>query len=337
MRITWRRIALFPTSLLAMVLIASPAPEVQAQSKLLLVDLHSMQQMTLSDNPGEYRRPTFSPDERTVAFQRGDSTGYFIEIVSTADGTGRRYSLAHTPLDFEMRWSPDGRWLAYRADPQGLHSSRLQLLDPESGVERTLIETLVEQFVWRSDGQALRYVRHGAKHTVHEVLLSGVTIDLRALEDDIPSINGIQFGNYSTVLVGNSGEGVFAIPLPAGAPRMLSGNPRRTRVSGFADGRVVVPLRDPQNEVELVHSDGSVRAVPLPFEWAMYYVAEAPGGVLTISGKSANGGAGVFAVQPNGGVHLLAAVPPGSTVQWFDISMTGRFLAIASAEDSAAR
>ena len=62
------------------------------------------------------RRPTWSPDGRTIAFIRDSGNGGNV-YARTADGTGTDRLLAKLdrPVQ-EVEWSPDGRWLLLRTD-----------------------------------------------------------------------------------------------------------------------------------------------------------------------------------------------------------------------------
>jgi serine/threonine protein kinase len=72
---------------------------------------------------GYYYEVVLSPDDRLAVVL--DQT-LELNIVDLATGTRKPFSLTRTPLDSEVIWSPDGRWLAYSDDlPSkgwGIHS-----------------------------------------------------------------------------------------------------------------------------------------------------------------------------------------------------------------------
>lgn len=90
---------------------------------------------------GQVRRPVWSPDGSTIAFESTRSSAGLdpnvptrIDLVS-ADGTGRRTAYAGSAV--RPAWSPSGRYLAFET-LRGPYTSGARLLDTRTGRVRTL-------------------------------------------------------------------------------------------------------------------------------------------------------------------------------------------------------
>src|SRR5262249_57305658 len=87
---------------------------------------------------------------------------------------------ANTAYDGAPRFSPDGRWIAYRSQKRPgfeADSFRLMLYDRTTGESRTLTEDFdswVEEFQWDRDSRSLVFVSHvAATSAIFRVSLSG--------------------------------------------------------------------------------------------------------------------------------------------------------------------
>lgn len=74
----------------------------------------------LTNGPGSDASPVWSPDGRTIAFERASAGDCFHRpceiIVMDADGGNQRY-LTRDPLnDQSPAWSPDGKHIAFEKD-----------------------------------------------------------------------------------------------------------------------------------------------------------------------------------------------------------------------------
>src|SRR5262249_61143516 len=75
---------------------------------------------------------------------------------------------ANTAYDGAPRFSPDGRWIAYRSQKRPgfeADSFRLMLYDRTTGESRSLTEDFdnwVEEFQWDRDSRSLVFVSHAA-------------------------------------------------------------------------------------------------------------------------------------------------------------------------------
>ena len=129
----------------------------------------------------------FSPDGQELAYTtppmptRIDawSTNYDIWVVNLT--TGAKRALTDNPAaDGFPRYSPDGRYLAYRAQTRaGFEADRwqLMLLDRQSGIRRSLtasFDSSVDELVWAADSQSLVFVAQDhATENIYQVGLSG--------------------------------------------------------------------------------------------------------------------------------------------------------------------
>jgi dipeptidyl aminopeptidase/acylaminoacyl peptidase len=127
----------------------------------------------------------FSPDSRELAFARNTdkmeaiSTNGDIFVVSISDGQTRR--ITDNPAnDLSPQYSPDGRYIAYRAQSKpGFESDRwrLMLYDRKTGQTRPITEWLdswVEEFAFSPDGGKIYLVAPDrGRQPIYEVATSG--------------------------------------------------------------------------------------------------------------------------------------------------------------------
>ncbi|HMG32586.1 MAG TPA: S9 family peptidase [Blastocatellia bacterium] len=128
----------------------------------------------------------FSPDSKELAFARNTdkfearSTNSDIFVVPVTGGDSRRITSENPAGDLSPQYSPDGRYLAYRAQAQpGFESDRwrLVLYDRHTGQIRSLTEQFdssVEGFEFSPDSQTIFFtaVERG-RQPVFEIPLSG--------------------------------------------------------------------------------------------------------------------------------------------------------------------
>ncbi len=126
----------------------------------------------------------FSPDGSELCFARKDgrdeaiSTNSDLWIVPVRGGEPRRLT-TNPAADNSPLYSPDGRYIAYRAQERpGFESDRwrLMLYDRQTGRTRSLTEALdhwVEEFVWAPDSQRLYFtVAEGGAFPIYTVALA---------------------------------------------------------------------------------------------------------------------------------------------------------------------
>jgi len=97
-----------------------------------------------------------------------------------AKGKARDLTAANKAYDGTPKFSPDGKWIAYRAQKRpGFESDRfaLMLLERATGKIRSLTEDfdgMVESFTWAPDSRSLYFTSHvGARGTIFRVGLEG--------------------------------------------------------------------------------------------------------------------------------------------------------------------
>jgi dipeptidyl aminopeptidase/acylaminoacyl peptidase len=109
----------------------------------------------------------FSPDGKEVAFVRNTekveaiSTNNDIFIVPAAGGDAKRITTANTGSDTTPRYSPDGRWIAYRSQARNGYEAdrvRLMLYDRSAGTSKELsvgFDRSVGELVWTPDSKGI--------------------------------------------------------------------------------------------------------------------------------------------------------------------------------------
>ncbi|MDQ3012425.1 MAG: S9 family peptidase, partial [Acidobacteriota bacterium] len=127
--------------------------------------------------PGDYDVPPFSlgdptafdfsPDGKEIVFARNTdkveatSTNNDLFTVSVTGGEAKRITGNNPGSDTTPRYSPDGRWIAYRSQARGGYESdrfRLMLYDRQSGASKEIstgFDRWVNELVWSPDSQTL--------------------------------------------------------------------------------------------------------------------------------------------------------------------------------------
>jgi dipeptidyl aminopeptidase/acylaminoacyl peptidase len=127
-------------------------------SRILLTDRDGSWPRPISAGPGHDFGADPSPDGTRVAWIHAPPDDLERADLMLVDlETGRIDRLSGTPGCGlrQVRWSPDGRLLAYSGERTGFHE--VWLIDPESGQERQLSRfgADVESFAWSPDGSRL--------------------------------------------------------------------------------------------------------------------------------------------------------------------------------------
>jgi dipeptidyl aminopeptidase/acylaminoacyl peptidase len=114
--------------------------------------------------PGDF---AFSPDGRELCYASNHdadparSTNSDLWTVLLAGGEARNLTAANHAFDGTPRYSPDGRWIAYRTQSQPRYESdriRLALYDRATGAVRPLADAFdywVDDFQWTSDSKRI--------------------------------------------------------------------------------------------------------------------------------------------------------------------------------------
>jgi dipeptidyl aminopeptidase/acylaminoacyl peptidase len=146
--------------------------------------------------PGDYDAPpfslggppdyAFSPDSKELAFARNTdkveaiSTNGDIFIVGVTGGEARRITGDNPAADLSPLYSPDGRYIAYRAQSKpGFESDRWRLMlhDRKSGQAHSITESLdssVESYTFSGDGQKVFFTAlERGRQAVYSMAVSG--------------------------------------------------------------------------------------------------------------------------------------------------------------------
>src|SRR5918911_4920062 len=137
-------------------------------------------------DPTDY---AFSPDSKELAFARNTdkveaiSTNGDIFVVPVTGGEARRITGDNPANDLSPRYSPDGRYIAYRAQAKpGFEADRwrLMLYDRKTGQSHSLTEPLdasVESFAFApTGGRVLAVVAERARQPIYEISLEGAPL-----------------------------------------------------------------------------------------------------------------------------------------------------------------
>lgn len=149
--------------------------------------------------PGDFDAPpfslggmtdyAFSPDSKELAFARNTdkveaiSTNGDIFVVPVAGGEARRITGDNPANDLSPRYSPDGRYIAYRAQARpGFEADRwrLMLFDRKTGQSHSLTEQIdanVESFAFAPGSERLlAVVAERARQPIYEIPLDGAPL-----------------------------------------------------------------------------------------------------------------------------------------------------------------
>ncbi len=176
-----------------------------------------------------------SPDGQQACFSRKDakdeawSTNGDVFVVPTAGGPPKRVSDA-AGYDGSCRYSPDGRFLAWRSQHRAGYESdrwRLEVLDRETGARRTLTEALdrqVESFAFSPDSAVVYFVAEDAGRSqvysvpaaggsIRPVIAGGSLSDLSVLPDGKSLVGSEAALTYPSEIVrfGADGKGLSRV------------------------------------------------------------------------------------------------------------------------------
>ena len=190
-----------------------------------------IQRVSLPDGRIETLTPTdsspihgvmLSADGRQMAFIGGAASLVQVKVANI-DGSRLRAVGARGDIS-SLRWSPSAQQIAYSMDGP---TAGIRLVDLTSGVDRTLIAlngnaTVHGELAWRSDGRAVRYIRHPRgeffpEREVREVALNGID----RLIAPISASQGDPYFINDTLLLVKQGTGIEAINLRTGSVRSV--------------------------------------------------------------------------------------------------------------------
>ena len=128
---------------------------------LYIYDFAAGQETRLTEAAAGDVTPIFSPDGRSIVFQRGGRELRVVDVDTKRDRLLARGKLGRVPFtaDGSVAWSPDGRWIAY-IDQAGKNFSNVYLV-PSAGGESRQVTFLANVFggtiSWATDGTYLIY------------------------------------------------------------------------------------------------------------------------------------------------------------------------------------
>ena len=196
--------------------------------------------------------PAWSPDGRRLAVLSGNLSHYDITVVNADGSSPRRYPVPmhldgwlegpRERLVWELPWSPDGRFLAFRANrartgrkSDGAQTTSANSHSSTSTRDRraclTTSSSQIGRFVWRSDGNAIRVIKRTfvaigspSRLSIVEIPLNGPERLLRDISAEFPKVNDVVFTSDREAVVRVATEQSperFLVPLDGGAARRL--------------------------------------------------------------------------------------------------------------------
>jgi dipeptidyl aminopeptidase/acylaminoacyl peptidase len=128
-----------------------------ADARMLLLDAHAGQIVReVSDRPGEFRVPSWSPNDDLIAYvettEENQNTLVLFDV-----STGEKGRIATTSGSIATVWSADGRFLAFgcTSRPGSSVFSLVKIVDLESGRITPLLDRPIASFFWFPQGDAL--------------------------------------------------------------------------------------------------------------------------------------------------------------------------------------
>lgn len=172
----------------------------------------------------------------------GFSASFRTEHIFTAnaDGTGETQLTRYSSFHAKPRWSPDGRWIAFRSDyRRPLNRFRLWIVSSDGGTPRHVSDTEVGSiFAWSGDGEKLLFETGAGtnRSSIMEIpAQGGEPKEILALQGDIDGLSlspdgrslyytfRIQPAQYETSeeYLKESTSGIGVVPVRGGEPRIL--------------------------------------------------------------------------------------------------------------------
>ena len=239
--------------------------EYVAETQLVWFDRKGQQLGSLGGSNG-YRKPSLSPDEKTVAVERPDpqTEGTDIWLLDTTRGVGSRLTVDPAP-DWSPVWSPDGSRVVYTSPRDSFPPNLYQQDSRGAGAGEFLLRgnRVVHPRDWSSDGRFLAYDALDPK-TQWDILIlpmepattgtNRTTVPF--LQTDFNEYNG-QFSADGRLMAYMSDEtGTFEVYV---APFPAAGNWWRKRISNNGGGHP--RWRRDGKELFYIAPDGTLMAV----------------------------------------------------------------------------
>ncbi len=154
----------------------------------------AMEVVPLTSDPGDEATPSLSPDGTQVVYVADAIGSSNSDLYVLAIDTGARISLTNNGGRLELpRWSPDGKWIAFRRRDGGLF-----LVSPLGGQERGILEWVqFSDYCWMPDGRRILYAGGpGGARTLQ-------TVDIQSGETqrvgELPHFSYSRFGSALAV------------------------------------------------------------------------------------------------------------------------------------------
>ena len=178
---------------------------------LYLYDFASGQETRLTQAPAGDVTPIFSPDGRSVVFERGGAELRVVDVDTKRDRLVTRADLDRVPFtsDGAVAWSPDGRWLAF-IDRAVKGFSNVYVI-PSTGGDRHQVTFLGNVFggtiAWSPDGT---YLIYDSGQRTEERQLARIDLTLKT-----PQFREDQFRDLFRVETRNPAQPAPPVPAPS--------------------------------------------------------------------------------------------------------------------------
>jgi len=297
--------------------------------------------------------PAWSPDGHRLVVRTGHVSDYAITVMNADGSDQRRYPVSpdlreHQDWGSAMRWSPDGRLVAFEADAR----QKLAVLDVRSGTLRILTTSPGEGlggFAWRSGGSAIVTSRLRERAppwglSILEVRLDGTERLLRDLSAEVPWALGAIVVSDRIALARDRNARIVSIPTEGGAmrevPMPVADSGARISYSGSSpDGKWIfgeIVGGGPKTDLLIMSTSGEPgRIIQLPFESAHRGVAILPDGRhIIVAGRTPGDlTLKIFAVPLEGGApREFGGIPGHQFTGVITLSPDGKQVAFTTTE-----